>query len=86
MHLMIVILLIFKCFRLLYNIVVMYTKLYIKYYFRLLYIIWKLHIHEWNLSFYFSLALHDKFLTSQLLISLGKNPGDATCVKLHKQT
>ena len=33
-------------FRLLYNIVVFYTKLYLEYYFRLLYIIWKLYIQE----------------------------------------
>ena len=43
-----------------YNIVVLYTELYLEYYFRLLYIIWKLYVKK-NKIILFFIYSHDKF-------------------------
>ena len=40
-------------FILLNNIAALYTELYLKYYFRLLYIIWKLYVQEKKKSYHF---------------------------------
>ena len=42
-------------FRLLYTKVILYTELYLEYYFKLLYIIWKLYEQNKNISYYFLL-------------------------------
>ena len=49
-------------FILLNNIASLYTELYLKYYFRLLYIIWKLYVQEKKIILFFIYS-NDKFLT-----------------------
>ena len=49
-------------FILLNNIAALYTELYLKYYLRLLYIIWKLYVQEKKIILFFIYS-NDKFLT-----------------------
>ena len=49
-------------FILLNKIAALYTELYLKYYFRLLYIIWKLYVQEKKIILFFIYS-NDKFLT-----------------------